>query len=114
MADAMSMLSVLRQYNIEKKDIVEKDDQIIFGEDAWPKTAKTNYIIKGWVYSCELLGNQDAHIWLDEWNNVLLFIMISCHSVWWDFHYTAHTPLFSNGCLVGDYSWQFNKLVPGS
>ena len=44
MADA---LSVLRQYNVEKRDIVERDDQIIFGDFAWPKAAKTNYLIWG-------------------------------------------------------------------
>jgi len=41
------VLSILRQYNINKKEIVEKDDQIIFGEFAWPKSAKTNYVIYG-------------------------------------------------------------------
>ncbi|KAK7094725.1 parafibromin-like [Littorina saxatilis] len=41
------VLSILRQYNINKKEIVEKDDQIIFGEFAWPKNAKTNYVIWG-------------------------------------------------------------------
>ena len=44
MADA---LSVLRQFNIEKKEIIDRDDQIIFGDFAWPKTAKTNYLIWG-------------------------------------------------------------------
>lgn len=37
----------MRQYNTNKKEIVEKDDQIIFGEFAWPKNAKTNYVIWG-------------------------------------------------------------------
>lgn len=46
MADA---LSVLRQFNIDKKDIVENEEQIIFGDFAWPKTAKTNYLIWGYV-----------------------------------------------------------------
>jgi len=46
MADA---LSILRLYNTEKKEIVERDDQIIFGDFAWPKTAKTNYLIWGLV-----------------------------------------------------------------
>ena len=41
------VLGLLRQYNIEKKDIIEKDDQVIFGDYAWPKTAKTNYLIWG-------------------------------------------------------------------
>lgn len=46
MADA---LSILRQYTVEKKDIIELDDQVIFGDFAWPKTAKTNYLIYGLV-----------------------------------------------------------------
>ena len=37
MADA---LSVLRQFNIEKKEIIDRDDQIIFGDFAWPKNSK--------------------------------------------------------------------------
>ncbi|XP_064649629.1 parafibromin-like isoform X2 [Lineus longissimus] len=41
------VLSVLRQYNIQKKEIHEKDEQVIFGEFAWPKAAKTNYLIWG-------------------------------------------------------------------
>ncbi|XP_071097734.1 parafibromin-like [Haliotis cracherodii] len=41
------VLSLLRQYNIQKKEIIEKDDQIIFGEFAWPKNVKTNYTVWG-------------------------------------------------------------------
>ncbi len=41
------VLSVLRQYNTEKRDVLEKDDQVIFGDFAWPKSAKTNYLIYG-------------------------------------------------------------------
>ncbi|XP_005088839.1 parafibromin [Aplysia californica] len=41
------VLSILRQYNTNSKEIVEKDDQIIFGEFAWPKNAKTNYVMWG-------------------------------------------------------------------
>ncbi|CAM1328613.1 CDC73 (predicted), partial [Pycnogonum litorale] len=44
MADA---LSLLRQYNVNKKEIVEKDDNILFGEFSWQKTTKTNYLIWG-------------------------------------------------------------------
>lgn len=40
-------LSLLRQYNINQKKIIEKDDNIIFGEFSWPKTVKTNYVIWG-------------------------------------------------------------------
>lgn len=40
-------LSILRLYNSDKKEIVERDDQIIFDDFAWPKTAKTNYLIWG-------------------------------------------------------------------
>ena len=38
-------LSLLRQYNIQKKEIVERDDLIIFDNIAWPKNARTNYLI---------------------------------------------------------------------
>jgi len=41
------VLSILRQYNINKKEILEKDEQIIFGEFAWPKDVKTNYLVWG-------------------------------------------------------------------
>uniref|UniRef100_A0AAX7UBI6 Paf1 complex subunit Cdc73 N-terminal domain-containing protein n=1 Tax=Astatotilapia calliptera TaxID=8154 RepID=A0AAX7UBI6_ASTCA len=41
------VLSVLRQYNIQKKEIVAKGDEVIFGEFSWPKNVKTNYIISG-------------------------------------------------------------------
>jgi len=37
-------LSLLRTYNVQRKTIVERDGQVIFGEFSWPKTVKTNYI----------------------------------------------------------------------
>ncbi|XP_022909418.1 parafibromin [Onthophagus taurus] len=40
-------LSLLRQYNVNKKEIIERDGQIIFGEFSWPKTVKTNYTTYG-------------------------------------------------------------------
>ncbi|XP_061713858.1 parafibromin [Cydia pomonella] len=40
-------LSLLRQYNVNKKEIVERDNQIIFGEFSWPKNVKTNYLMWG-------------------------------------------------------------------
>lgn len=43
------VLSVLRQYNIQKKEIIAKGDEVIFGEFSWPKNVKTNYVIWGWV-----------------------------------------------------------------
>ena len=43
-------LSLLRQYNLNKKEIVEKDGNAIFGEFSWPKTVKTNYVIWGYVH----------------------------------------------------------------
>ena len=46
MADA---LSVLRQFNAEKKQFEERDDLVIFGDFAWKKSAKTNYLIWGYV-----------------------------------------------------------------
>ncbi|KAL3279058.1 hypothetical protein HHI36_016573 [Cryptolaemus montrouzieri] len=38
-------LSLLRQYNVNKKEIIERDGQIIFGEFSWPKKVETNYLI---------------------------------------------------------------------
>ncbi|XP_054158083.1 parafibromin-like [Oppia nitens] len=37
-------LSLLRQYNVNKKEIIEKNNLICFGEYCWPKTVKTNYL----------------------------------------------------------------------
>ena len=38
-------LTLLRQYNTQKKEIVERDDLVIFDKIAWPKIAKTSYLI---------------------------------------------------------------------
>ncbi|KAJ9591699.1 hypothetical protein L9F63_001786 [Diploptera punctata] len=40
-------LTLLRQYNISKREIIERDNQIIFGEFSWPKNVKTNYLMWG-------------------------------------------------------------------
>jgi len=40
-------LSLLRQYNVNKRDIVEKSGHICFGEYCWPKNVKTNYLVWG-------------------------------------------------------------------
>ncbi|KAL7643864.1 UNVERIFIED_CONTAM: hypothetical protein RMT77_005870 [Armadillidium vulgare] len=40
-------LSLLRQFNVNKKEIIIKDDNILFGEFSWPKDVKTNYQIYG-------------------------------------------------------------------
>ncbi|XP_063723200.1 parafibromin-like [Symsagittifera roscoffensis] len=37
-------LSVLREYRMTKKPIKVEDDLVIFGDKAWPKDTKTNYI----------------------------------------------------------------------
>ncbi|XP_072015917.1 parafibromin-like [Amphiura filiformis] len=41
------VLSILRQFNTNKKEIIENNDQVVFGEFSWPKDAKTNYTIYG-------------------------------------------------------------------
>lgn len=46
-AKMADVLSVLRQYNTQKKEIVVKGDEVIFGEFSWPKNVKTNYVIWG-------------------------------------------------------------------
>jgi len=40
-------LSLLRQFSMQRKQIIERDNNIIFGEFSWPKTVKTNYVIYG-------------------------------------------------------------------
>ncbi|KAH0550277.1 parafibromin-like [Cotesia glomerata] len=40
-------LSLLREYNVNKKEIKERGDKIIFGEISWPKNIKTNYLAYG-------------------------------------------------------------------
>lgn len=42
-------LSLLRTYNINKKEIIEENDQIIFDEFAWPKNVHTNFVMYGYV-----------------------------------------------------------------
>jgi len=37
-------LTLLRQYNLQKKEIVERDGLIIFDQIAWSRNAKTNYL----------------------------------------------------------------------
>lgn len=41
------VLSALRQFNVSKKAIEEKDDLVVFDDKAWPRTAKTNYVAYG-------------------------------------------------------------------
>ena len=45
-------LSLLRQYNINKKEIIERADEVIFDEFSFPRTAKTNYVIFKLVDFC--------------------------------------------------------------
>ena len=40
-------LSLLRQYNVNKKEIIERDNNIVFGEFSFPKTVNTNYLVWG-------------------------------------------------------------------
>ncbi|XP_046675123.1 parafibromin-like isoform X1 [Homalodisca vitripennis] len=41
------VLSLLRLYNVNKEDIVERDNRIFFGEQSWPIDVKTNYFMWG-------------------------------------------------------------------
>lgn len=49
-------LSLLRQFNINKREIIEREGQIIFGEFSWPKNVKTNYLKYGYVSPSEKFG----------------------------------------------------------
>ncbi|KAL5011516.1 hypothetical protein ScPMuIL_010067 [Solemya velum] len=41
------VLTILRQYNVSKKDIIDREDQVVFGDLAWQKNVKTNYVVWG-------------------------------------------------------------------
>ncbi|KAL5012136.1 hypothetical protein ScPMuIL_010687 [Solemya velum] len=41
------VLTILRQYNVSKKDIIDREDQVFFGDLAWRKYVKTNYVVWG-------------------------------------------------------------------
>ena len=47
-------LSLLRQYYVNKKEIVERNNMICFGEYCWAKNVKTNYMM--YRYVVEILG----------------------------------------------------------
>ncbi|XP_050443400.1 parafibromin isoform X2 [Adelges cooleyi] len=40
-------LTLLRTYNINKKEIIIKDNHILFGDLSWPKTVNTNFLMYG-------------------------------------------------------------------
>ena len=40
-------LSVLREFHLAKKDIIQRDELIIFDTIAFKKAAKTNYLVYG-------------------------------------------------------------------
>lgn len=39
------VLALLRQFNIQRKEIIERDDLVVFDQLAWSKSAKTNYTV---------------------------------------------------------------------
>ncbi|CAH8478256.1 unnamed protein product [Schistosoma mattheei] len=41
------VLSLLREYHLSGKPIVETQSEVIFGDFAWPKTTKTNFLVWG-------------------------------------------------------------------
>lgn len=45
------VLALLRQFNLQKKEIIERDDLVIFDQLAWSKHAKTNYTVYRWGVS---------------------------------------------------------------
>lgn len=47
MADVADPLSLLRKYNMNKKEILEKNGRIIFGEFSYPKNMLTNFCMFG-------------------------------------------------------------------
>lgn len=66
------VLSVLRQYTIQKKEIVVQEDKVIFGREfSWPKTVKTNYV----VWGTGTQGRPREHYTLE----CLLFLLNNVH-----------------------------------
>ena len=53
-------LTLLRQYNLQKKEIVERDGLIIFDQIAWTRNAKTNYLTYRYV-NRGLWGSREAN-----------------------------------------------------
>ena len=49
MSDA---LSLLRNFVKNRKEFFEEDDKIVFGDVAYPKNVKTNFLIYGFVLFC--------------------------------------------------------------
>ena len=41
------VLSLVRQFNVNKKPIDIRDNQVYFDEFVWPKNVKTNYVVWG-------------------------------------------------------------------
>ncbi|CAH8465071.1 unnamed protein product [Heterobilharzia americana] len=41
------VLSLLREYHLNSRPIVETQTEVIFGDFAWPKTTKTNFLVWG-------------------------------------------------------------------
>ena len=56
-------LSLLRQYNVNKKEIIEREGQIIFGEFSWPKNVKTNYLVYGYFPPSLLVLLESLYSW---------------------------------------------------
>ncbi|KAL1131818.1 hypothetical protein AAG570_011430 [Ranatra chinensis] len=54
-------LSILRQYNVNKKEIIERENNIIFGEFSWPKTVKTNYLMWGYRFRSNKDGSKEYY-----------------------------------------------------
>lgn len=72
-------LSLLRQFNINKREIIEREGQIIFGEFSWPKNVKTNYLKYGYVSSERKCGYVVTSVtdFLVEMNNLSLIFVVN-------------------------------------
>lgn len=42
-------LSLLRQFNVGKREIIQRGNFVCFGDNCWPKTTNTNYLVYGFV-----------------------------------------------------------------
>lgn len=65
------VLSILRQYTIEKKEIVVKGDEVIFGPLSWPKNVQTNFV----MWAAEKKGQPREYYTLE----CILFLLNNVH-----------------------------------
>lgn len=68
-------LSLLRDFVVNKRDIVDRDDHILFGEVTFPKTVQTNWLIWASGKKAAIPGYEKEYYTLE----CLLFLWQNVH-----------------------------------